>query len=51
MMCLHKHDEYVDFTKYGDPWKYRAVMICIECGGDRYEYWGVPWPTTTGTKI
>jgi hypothetical protein len=33
--CLHKHDDYCDVTTYGDFAKYKAVLLCIQCGGQR----------------
>lgn len=41
MICLHKHDDYCDITTFEDSAKYYSVLICIECGGLRYEHWGV----------
>lgn len=38
VICPHKHDEYCDITTYGDLAKYHAVLLCIECGGERYIY-------------
>lgn len=34
-MCLCKGCEYCDITTWGDS-KYKAILLCICCGGHRF---------------
>lgn len=45
-MCLHKHDNYCEITTYGDLAKYKAVLLCIQCGGQRFIHQEPAWNTS-----
>lgn len=40
-MCLCKDCDTVDITTWGDTPRYQAVLLCLCCGGRRYEHYTV----------